>query len=71
MFGVITAMSILTFLMSLFMFYVALEKYQNPCPPRKIEYRFIPRTYQEEVETPVSTEKVYTAMFNDQNFYRR
>jgi hypothetical protein len=35
-----------------------------PCPPPVIEYRFIPRTFQEEQENPVSVKDTFEPLFN-------
>jgi len=35
------------------------------CPPPKIEYRYIPRTFEEEQNNPVQVSKIYRDMFED------
>lgn len=35
------------------------------CPPVKVEYRFIPRTFEEEQDNPVSTAQIFDNMFTD------
>ena len=33
------------------------------CPPPKIEYRYIPRTFQQEQENPVKISEIFHTMF--------
>ena len=33
------------------------------CPPPKVEYRYIPRTFQEDQEHPVRISELYNTMF--------
>lgn len=33
------------------------------CPPPKIEYRYIPRTFEEDQENPVKISELYNTMF--------
>lgn len=33
------------------------------CPPPKIEYRYIPRTFQQDQENPVKVSELYHTMF--------
>ena len=35
------------------------------CPPPKIEYKYIPRTFQEEQENPIRVSRVFTDMFEE------
>lgn len=35
------------------------------CPPPKIEYRYIPRTFKEEQDNPVKVSQLYSQMFED------
>jgi hypothetical protein len=37
------------------------------CPPPKIEYRYIPRTFEEDQNDPAKTSQVFKTMFNDPN----
>jgi len=38
---------------------------KRTCPPPVIEYRYIPRTFTEEQENPVSLEDIYAKMFRE------
>ena len=40
--------------------YVKSQKY---CPPPKIEYRFVPRTFVEEQQAPVPVTDIFASMF--------
>ncbi len=33
------------------------------CPPPKIEYRYVPRTFQQDQENPVKVSELYSTMF--------
>lgn len=35
------------------------------CPPPKIEYRYIPRTFQEDQDNPVKVSELYHTMFTE------
>jgi hypothetical protein len=37
------------------------------CPPVKVEYRFIPRTFNEEMENPVSVIDQLQSVFDDKS----
>lgn len=39
------------------------EKYDKKCPPPKIEYRFVPRTLREELDTPVKVTDIFTDLW--------
>jgi hypothetical protein len=38
-------------------------KTYEKCPPPRIEYRFVPRTFKEEQEQPVSVDEIFKDMF--------
>ena len=40
---------------------------QKVCTPR-VEYRFIPRTFKEEMEDPVKVSEVFKGMFDQENY---
>jgi hypothetical protein len=44
-------------------FFVSLRS----CPPAKVEYRFIPRTFNEEMEAPVSVIDQLQSVFDDKS----
>lgn len=35
------------------------------CPPPKIEYRYIPRTFQQDQDNPVKVTELYNTMFTE------
>jgi len=35
------------------------------CPPPKIEYRYVPRTFQQDQENPVKISELYNTMFTE------
>jgi hypothetical protein len=35
------------------------------CPPPKVEYRYIPRTFQQDQENPVKVSELYGTMFTE------
>ncbi len=35
------------------------------CPPPKIEYRYVPRTFQQDQENPVKVSELYSTMFTE------
>ena len=44
---------------------VGYNKSTNNCPPPKIQYRFLPRSFYEEQTNPVSVQNLFSSMFND------
>lgn len=55
--------SILIFLIGLILIYLTLQIESKKCPPPKIEYRFIPRTFTEEQESPIKASEIFKSMF--------
>jgi len=45
-----------------------MENYKN-CPLPKVEYRYIPRTFEEEQENPVKVGKIFKALFEEPDIY--
>jgi hypothetical protein len=43
---------------------IALVKTEQVCPPNRIIYRFIPRTMNEEMESPASVTDIFRTMFS-------
>lgn len=35
------------------------------CPPPKVEYRYVPRTFQEEQDNPARVTEIYQTMFHE------
>ena len=52
------------FLIGIIFIVIELTKSYNECPQRKIEYRYLPRTFKEEQDSPVPIDEVYGSMFN-------
>ena len=48
---------------------VGYSKLSVRCPPTKIEYRYIPRTFKEEQEAPVLPSDIFAGMFKDPTPY--
>jgi len=42
---------------------------QRHCPPAKIEYKFIPRSFQEEQENPVPVTDIFARMFMESSVF--
>lgn len=42
---------------------IGFVKANRNCPPRKVEYRFVPRTFVEEQESPVPVTDIFAKMF--------
>jgi hypothetical protein len=40
------------------------DKYNVKCPPPTVEYRFVPRTLREELETPVKVQDIFTDLWD-------
>lgn len=36
---------------------------QSTCPPPQVEYRFVPRTFKEEQESPIKASEIFSSMF--------
>jgi hypothetical protein len=45
--------------------YLAYKTSQKACPPPQIEYRFVPRTFEEEQKTPVEPSVIFKNMFDN------
>ena len=41
----------------------------NKCPPTKIEYRYVPRTFQEESLNPVKVTDIFNNMFTETSIF--
>ena len=55
---------VVLFLIAVIFIVIELTKSYNECPERKIEYRYLPRTFKEEQESLVPIDDVYGTMFN-------
>jgi hypothetical protein len=61
-FGFLQLIAIL--IIGLFIIKIVRDKYNIKCPPPTVEYRFVPRTLREELETPVKVHDVFTDLWN-------
>ena len=51
------------FLIGVIFIIIELTKSYNECPAKKIEYRYLPKTFKEEQESPVPIDDIYGTMF--------
>jgi len=56
---------LLLFFAGIMMVVVGYINQLHKCPPAQIEYRYIPRTFQEEQENPVRVSQLFNTMFQD------
>lgn len=56
---------VLVMIIGIFLIYIAWKTSEKSCPAPTIEYRFIPRTLNEEMETPVKVSDIFNNMFNE------
>ncbi|HEY9704230.1 MAG TPA: hypothetical protein V6C58_17395 [Allocoleopsis sp.] len=54
---------IITLILGIFLVYVAWKTNNKVCPPNLVEYRFIPRTLDEEMQNPAKPSEVFKDMF--------
>ena len=50
-------------IIGVFLIFANLSLLRKDCPPQKIEYRFIPRTFKETQDTPVEISEIFKTMF--------
>ena len=50
-------------LFSIILIVIGITQATYKCPPNKVIYRYIPRTLDEEINSPVSTSEIYKKMF--------
>jgi hypothetical protein len=55
-------LSILTLTIGIILIILTLKN-DKVCPPPKIQYRFVPRTFKEEQESPVKVTEIFSSMF--------
>ena len=48
---------------------IAFLQYLKNCPPERIEYRFVPRTFKENQEDPIQVSEVFEGMFQKPSPY--
>lgn len=54
---------VLLLFIALILMVVGYIKANNQCPPRRVEYRYVPRTFIEEQEDPTPITDIFAAMF--------
>ena len=64
LFKIFFVLSIILIIIGLF------ESERNIIPPRIVEYRYVPRTMQEELKEPASLEDIHASLF-EQNEYKK
>lgn len=47
---------------------IGLTRLEKKCPPPKIEYTFVPRTFEEEQNNPVQPSEIFSDMFTSTPF---
>lgn len=63
--GAITIIMQLIFIVGVILVIIGLVRTYNQCPPPKIVYRYVPRTFIEEQENPVPLDDIFYTMFNN------
>ena len=63
MFRLIQNLSVLVFLSGIIMLVYYMAKTQNECPPSKIKYKFLPRSFEKEQEDLPRPSNVFSDMF--------
>jgi len=61
--GIVTAIFQVIFIICVILLIISLVKAYNQCPPPKIIYRYIPRTFIEEQENPVPLDDIFYDLF--------
>lgn len=54
-------------LVGIFLLFISIKFYKRTCPPPKVIYRFVPRTFKEEQDDPVLASDIFGAMFTDKS----
>jgi len=60
---------LLILLIGSFLIYVALRTNQKECPPNNIQYRYVPKTFSDEMLNPVKPSQLFSSMFNEPNVF--
>jgi len=63
--GAVTIIMQLIFIVGVILVIIGLVRTYNQCPPPKIVYRYVPRTFIEEQENPVPLDDIFYTMFNN------
>jgi hypothetical protein len=56
---------LIVLIVGIFLVYTAVKVNEKRCPLPRVEYRFIPRTLNEELENPVKVSDIFGQMFDD------
>lgn len=56
---------VVLFAIGIILISLAVMKDEQKCPPKQIEYRFVPRTFEEEQKLPVRTTDLFKSMFDE------
>ena len=62
---------LLVFMIGIMFMYGGYIKAHEKCPPPRIEYRYIPRTFEEEQDDPVPLLNVFGKMFSNRTPWMR
>lgn len=60
-----TTIVVLLFFAGVLMVTVGYVNQLHKCPPARIEYRYVPRTFQEEQENPIRVSQLFNNMFQE------
>uniref|UniRef100_A0A6C0LTS3 Uncharacterized protein n=1 Tax=viral metagenome TaxID=1070528 RepID=A0A6C0LTS3_9ZZZZ len=63
--GAVTVIMQMIFIIGLIIIIIDVVKAYNKCPPQKIIYRYVPRTFLEDQENPVPLDDIFYTMFNN------
>jgi len=55
----------ITIIFGILLIIIDLARMSKTCPPDKVIYRFVPRTFKEEQENPVSITDLFASMFDN------
>lgn len=55
---------VIIFAIGVILISLAVMKDEKKCPPQKVEYRFVPRTFEEEQRLPVKSTDIFKDMFD-------
>ena len=62
---------ILMLVIGICMVVIGYNKSNQTCPPNRVEYRYIPKTFEQEQEAPVPVLSVFGKMFQDENAWMK
>lgn len=60
---------VLLMFVAVMLVFVGYVKATHHCPPRKVEYRYVPRTFIEESEDPTPISDIFASMFFESSPY--